>query len=114
MEMGFDFQALAIGGVLIIPLVLGLVEFSKRLGVSGNWSTIEAFALAAAFGMVAHAIETGMMPHAAIPWVQMVVVGLGAGIAGLAATGIYDLGRWAVGSWAAYPPGAAHRPKSER
>ena len=114
MELGFDFGQLAIGGVLIIPLVLGLVEFSKRLGVSGNGCTIEAFVLAAAFGMVAHAIGTGMMPVAAVPWVTMVVVGLGCGIAGLAATGIYDLGRRAVGSWAAYPPEAAHRPRSGR
>ena len=112
--MGFDFQALAIGGVLIIPLVLGLVEFSKRLGVSGNWCTIEAFVLAAAFGMVAHAVDTGMMPQAAIPWVQMVVVGLGAGIAGLSATGVYDLGKRAMGSWAAYPPDVAHRPGGGR
>jgi len=91
MDLGFDFQSLAIGGVALIPLVLGLVEFSKKLGVQGNWCVFESFVLAAVFGMLAYAIDAELIPLAAVPWISMVVVGLGCGVFGLAATGIFDL-----------------------
>ena len=97
MDLGFDFQSLAIGGVLLIPLVVGLVEFSKRLGVQGAWCIIEAFVLSFVSGCLAYTIDSGMMPSPAVPWITMGFVGLGCGVVGLSATGLYDLSRSLVG-----------------
>ena len=91
MDSGFDYQSLAVGGVAVIPLVLGLVQFSKKLGVKGNWCIVEAFVLAMLFGMVAFAVEAQLIPIGAVPWVTMVMVGLGCGVFGLATTGLFDL-----------------------
>ena len=52
-----DISKLAIGGVAIIPLVAGLVEFSKRLNVTGNALLIEAFVLGVVFAAIAGAIS---------------------------------------------------------
>jgi len=114
MDLGFDFSSLAIGGVLLIPLVIGLVQLSKKLGVDGNWLIGEAFGLAALFGMLAYAINTGLMPAVAVPWIQMVFVGLGCGVVGLAASGLVDLGKQAISKWSQSPPEVMHRPHSGR
>jgi len=114
MDLGFDFGSLAIGGVLLVPLVVGLVQITKRLGVDGNWLIIEAFGMAAVFGMLAYAVNTGLIPAPAVPWITMVFVGLGCGVVGLAASGLVDLGKQAISKWTQSPPEVMHRPLSGR
>ena len=99
MDIGFNFAQLAIGGVLLVPLVVGLVQISRKLGVKDNWLVLEAFGLASGFGMVAYGINEGLIPAPAVPWITMVFVGLGCGVVGLSASGLVSLGKQAVGEW---------------
>jgi hypothetical protein len=78
-------------GALLIPLVAGLVEFSKRLGLSGNWLKVEAFLLGLGFAFVAGAVKEGLIPQMALPWVRVIVGSLAGGVAGAAISGNYDL-----------------------
>jgi len=109
MDLGFDFQSLAIGGVLLIPLIIGLVEFSKKLGVVGKWLIVEAFALGDLFGMLAFAIESGLIPLVAVPWIAVVFGGLGCAVVALSACGLYDMA--VQFRPAKIPPQVAHHPK---
>ena len=83
-----DFSTFMIGGVSVIVLVTGWVEFAKRLGVSGTGCQVLAAALGSLFVGLAQAIQMGLVPEVAVPWITVVVVGLGGG---LAAVGLYDL-----------------------
>ena len=85
-----DFGQLAIGGVNLILLVLGCVEAAKRLGISGQGSFIMALVCGVAFTGLWQAMNTGLVPEVALPWIRVVIVGLGGGVA---ATGIYDIGK---------------------
>lgn len=94
-----DFSSLAIGGVALIPLIVGLIEFSKSLGIKGAWLKAEAFALGVAFISAWAMIEIGLMPAVAGPWVTVAVIGLGGGVvAALASMGGYDLIKRLFGS----------------
>ena len=92
-----DISKLAIGGVAIIPLVAGLVEFSKRLNVKGNALLVEAFVLGAVFAAIAGAISLDLIPALAVPWIQVVFIGLAGGVAGAATTGLYDMAKALLG-----------------
>ena len=94
-----DISKLAIGGVAIIPLVAGLVEFSKRLNIQGNALLIEAFFLGAFFAAVAGAISLDLIPLLAVPWIKVVFIALAGGVAGAATTGLYDMAK----GWFARP-----------
>lgn len=96
-----DIGELAIGGALILPLISGLVEFSKRLGLSGNALTVEAFLLGGIFAAVAGAISEGLIPALALPWVRVAAIAIGGAIAGMSVSGNYDLLKRAVQKWAA-------------
>lgn len=75
--------------VLLIP---GIVETSKKFGVAGNWALAEALVLGFVFVALAEAINLGLLPPAAIPWIRVVVMGLGGAVA---MAGYYDLfKRW--------------------
>ena len=80
----------AIAGVAIIPLVLGLVEFAKKLGLKGNGSLVLSVALGFVFSGVVYAIQSGVIPAAAAPYINLVIVALSGG---LGAAGLYDLGK---------------------
>ena len=80
----------AIAGVAIIPLVLGLVEFAKKLGVNGNASMALSVALGFVFSGIVYAVQSGLLPDAAVPWINLVIVALSGG---LGAAGLYDLGK---------------------
>jgi hypothetical protein len=88
-----DVTKLAIGGVAIIPLVAGLVQFSKRLKVQGNALLVEAFVLGVVFAATAGAISLDLIPALAVPWIQVAFIGLAGGVAGAATTGLYDLAK---------------------
>ena len=80
----------AIAGVAIIPMVLGLVEFAKKLGVNGNSSLVLSIVLGFLFSGVVYAVQSGIIPDAAVPYINLVVVALSGG---LGAAGLYDLGK---------------------
>jgi len=86
-----DFSKLAIGGVAIIPLIAGLVQVSKGLGLGGYWLKVEAFILGAIFAGLAGAMSFDLIPILAIPWIQVAFIALGGGVAGAATTGLYDM-----------------------
>jgi uncharacterized membrane protein YuzA (DUF378 family) len=88
-----DVTKLAIGGVTVIPLIAGLVEFSKRLGLKGNWLTVEAFVLGALSAGIGGAISFNLVPALVLPWVQVAFVALAGGVAGVSASGLYDLAK---------------------
>ena len=79
------FQGVMVGGVALIVMIVGLVEFTKRLGVTGKWLLVEAMVFGAVFYGANKA--TDMYP-AIQPWLELVVYTIGGG---LAATGIYDV-----------------------
>jgi hypothetical protein len=79
------FQGVMIGGVALIVMIVGLVEFSKRLGVSGKWLLVEAMVL----GMVFYGANKAAEMYPAIQqWLELAVYTFGGG---LAATGIFDV-----------------------
>ena len=80
----------SIAGIAIIPLVLGLVQFAKKLGVNGNGSMVLAVVLGFFFSGLMYAGQTGLIPAEALPWVELVVFALAGG---LSAAGLYDLGK---------------------
>lgn len=79
------FKNVMVGAVPLIVITLGLVEFSKRLGLKGKALLIEAMAIGVVFYGAQMASE--MWPVIE-PWLNLVVFGLGGG---LATTGIYDV-----------------------
>ena len=83
-------DSFAVAGVAIIPLVLGLVEFAKKLGVNGNASLVLSVALGFVFSGVVYAMQSGLVSEAAALWVNLVIVALSGG---LGAAGLYDLGK---------------------
>ena len=85
----------AIAGVAIIPLVLGLVEFSKKLGVKGEWLTVEAVGVGSLFAGVAYAMGAGLIPE---PWATIVTIAIVGLSGGLGAAGLYDLQKRRNGS----------------
>lgn len=77
---------LVVNGVPAILLVFGLVEFSKKLGLTGVWLTVES----AVLGMVTsvlYQITLNGVPIDFAGWAGVVVVGLAYG---LTASGVYD------------------------
>lgn len=83
-----DFSTFMIGGISVIALVIGWVEFAKRLGVSGTGCQVLAAVLGTLFVALSQAIQMGLVPEPWVPWITVVVVGLGGG---LAAVGLYDM-----------------------
>lgn len=81
-------ENLAIGGISLVFLIVGIVETAKRWGVTGKGSEVLAFAVAFVLVGLAFAIQQGMIPEVALPWIILVVTALAGG---LTATGYYDL-----------------------
>lgn len=92
-----DFASLAVGGVLLIPLIIGLVKVAKNLGMTGNKLTYLALGLGALFGL---AFKLYQLFPATQVVIEVIIFVIGFALAGLAATGIYDLGK----EWLAKPP----------
>jgi hypothetical protein len=79
--------------ILVLALIAGLVEFAKRLGVTGNGSLVLSMILGVAFGLV-YQLSLAI-PITTAGWFAAVVYGL---LTGLAASGLYDLGKRYSGS----------------
>jgi len=71
--------------VLLIP---GIVETSKKFGLKGNGALAEAIVLGVLFVALAEAINQSLVPAMAMPWIRVVVMGIGGGVA---AGGYFDL-----------------------
>ena len=76
-----------IGLIPVIVLTLGLVEFSKSLGVKGNALMVESMVIGFVFYSAQYLII--MFPVIA-PWAILIVYGLAGG---LATTGLYTFGK---------------------
>ena len=91
----FDFQELAIGGVALVFLIPRLVEFIKV--VSGLSGQARVWALAGGLGFVlaalTSAINQGLVPAVALPWVNVFVLGLAGIVCACAAIGDYELNK---------------------
>jgi len=74
--------------VVVVPLVIGCVQAAKPFGVKGKASFALALGLGLVIGGLVVAASLGILP----PWAGIaIVIVLGGLLAGLAATGIYDL-----------------------
>lgn len=76
-----------INNIALIPVVLGLVQFAKKLGVSGNMLTAISAVLGVAFGCL---YQIGQLYPEAQVWINVVVYGLAIG---LSTSGLYDLSK---------------------
>ena len=81
-----DLSQLLVGGIPLLIVIFGLVEFSKTLGLKGNWLTIFSLFLGLAFGFAYKIAESGI-PASFAGWFVMVVFGLALG---LITSGFYD------------------------
>ena len=90
-----EFESLAIGSVLVLPLVLGLVQFAKKFGLSGNGNIVLAIVLGIGFGGVAYGIDQSLLPALWIPYIKWAVFALSVG---LGAGGLYDVGKTRFGN----------------
>jgi uncharacterized membrane protein len=75
--MAFGFPALII--------VVGLVEFSKKLGAQGNLCVVLAVVYAVVLMLL---VQVAVVFPAIEPWLKTILTGIAVG---LAASGIYDL-----------------------
>lgn len=74
---------------LILVLVLGLVEFSKKFGLAGNAVMALSMALGVLLGL-AYQVSTSGIPADFAGWFGYVIFGL---IFGLATCGLWDVGK---------------------
>ena len=75
-----------VGGIPLIVVVFGIVEFSKKLGLKDNALTIFSLLLGLLFGL-AFEIATYGMPAAFAAWFEYIIFGFSIG---LTASGFYD------------------------
>lgn len=66
---------LIVGGVALIPVLLGLVEFLEKFGVTGKAKLVASFVLGLGFGLW-YQIANNAMPVDASSWLNVVVFGL--------------------------------------
>ena len=92
-----DLSQVAIGGVVLIPVVIGLMEFAKKMGLRGKPLMIAAFCLLIGFGFLSGAISENLIPGPALPWIRVVVLALGFAVVGMASMGVYDVAKKLAG-----------------
>lgn len=89
-EWGLPLTIIELGVLVavIVPLVIGVTEFVKQFGVTGKWSRLFAMILGVVIGGLVIAAALDVLPG----WAGIaIVILLGGLLAGLAATGLYDL-----------------------
>ena len=82
----YDISTLLVGGIPLVAVVFGLVEFVKSFGVRGHWLTITSVLLGLAFG-VSYQIANAGLPVSFAGWFAVAVFGI---MLGLVASGLYD------------------------
>jgi hypothetical protein len=80
------FSTLLVGGIPLMIVIFGLVEFSKSLGLTGRGLTVFSLLLGLAFG-IACQLATAGLPSGFGGWFVVVVYGLALG---LVTSGFYD------------------------
>ena len=81
-----DLTLLLIGGIPIVLIVFGLVEFAKVFGLKGKWLTLTSMLLGLVFGFL-YKLAIEPIPTTFGGWVAIVVLGLAIG---LTTSGVYD------------------------
>ena len=77
----------AIGGVVVLSLIFGIVEAAKGFGVQGRGSQVLAVVVGFVLVGTSQAIANGLIPANVVPYVELVVTSLAGS---LAAMGYYD------------------------
>ena len=77
---------LLIGGIPLVLLVFGMVEFIKKLGLAGVWLTLCSMLFGILFG-IAYQVTVSGWPVTISEWIVTVTLGLAIG---LTASGVYD------------------------
>jgi len=87
-----SFEELAIGGIGLGFLIPGLIEFLKKIGLSGEKNILIAGAIMGfAFTSFAAALKLDLIPDVALPWVEVLAYGLGGIIVVASSIGHYDI-----------------------
>jgi hypothetical protein len=81
-----DLTSLLVGGIPLLIVIFGLVEFSKSFGLKGHWLTVVSMLLGLLFGTAYQISKTGT-PRSFAEWFGLVVFGLALG---LITSGFYD------------------------
>ena len=77
----------SVGGIPLLVVIFGLVEFAKRLRVTGDALTMLSAGLGILFGVL---YQLAQLYPALVPWLGILIYGLAMG---LAASGIYDFAK---------------------
>ena len=80
-----DFSSLLIGGIPLIAVIFGLVEFLKVFGLKGRMLTLVSLLLGVVFGIL-YKLSLAL-PFDFAGWLAVIVFGLALG---LTTSGIYD------------------------
>ena len=81
-----DFNSLLVGGIPLLIVIFGLVEYSKSFGLKGHWLTIFSMLLGIGLG-IAYKISESGLPVGFAAWFIVVIFGLALG---LVASGFYS------------------------
>jgi hypothetical protein len=81
-----DLTQLLVGGIPLLVVIFGLVEFSKSFGLKGNWLAGASLFLGLVFGFAYKIAETGV-PATFAGWFVVIIFGLALG---LITSGFYD------------------------
>lgn len=87
-EQLMNFNDVVINGVPLLVLIIGLIQFSKEMGLSGKWLRVASALMGLGFGL-AYQISLGM-PTDFASWLGASVYGLGLGVV---ASGLVDAAR---------------------
>jgi len=85
------FETAAAGALGVIALVMGWVQLSKQLGVKDKQAVVLTLVLGVILGSLREAMAQGLIPPSFLPWISVVIVGIGAP---LSAMGLYKLGKF--------------------
>ena len=95
-----DLNSLLVGGIPLLIVIFGLVEFSKSLGLKGRGLTIFSMILGVVFGMAFRFSAIGFPPSFG-GWFEVIIFGLALG---LTASGLYDFANARFPSTSNLPP----------
>jgi len=84
-----NFEELAIGGVTLIPLVIGLVQLLKKLNVTGNKLIAISVGISVLIGA---AYQLMLLLPVTEPWVEAIIFIVAFALFGLSASGLYSVG----------------------
>ena len=86
-ELAVELGVLVVASRLLLPLIQGLVEYTKRLGAKGIICVVEAMVFGVVLGGFYYLAAYGP-PEELFHWFALVIMSL---LLGLAAAGDYDL-----------------------